>query len=115
MAWRPSARRQVLSAKRVFGEAIEGPDGALLLPVARLRGGAGGGHGPDGGKGAGEGGGFGVRAAPAGVYLLKGDRLRWVPTVDVNRVILGSQLVAACGLLAFGLSRLIPRRRFGFR
>jgi hypothetical protein len=42
----------------------------------------------------GEGGGFGVSARPAGAYVIKDGRVRWWPTVDVNR------LVATIGALA---------------
>jgi uncharacterized spore protein YtfJ len=71
-----------------------------VIPVARVAGGAGGGGGaaPQG-EGQGEGSGFGVSARPAGVFVLKGDKVRWQPAVDVNRVILGAQVVAVVALL----------------
>ncbi len=106
---------QVLNARRVFGEPIE-RDGSLIIPAAKVRGGAGGGNAEKGeDRPAGEGGGFGMSAKPAGVYLVKGDQVRWVPSVDVNRIIAGAQLVAACGLLAFGLSQLGGRKRRRWR
>ena len=49
--------------------------------------------------GAGSGVGFGVRATPAGVYVVRGDTLKWEPAVDMGRVILVGQLVAIVALL----------------
>lgn len=46
---------------------------------------AGGGHDKDGQEG--EGGGFGVGARPAGAYVIKDGNVRWMPAVDVNRII----------------------------
>ena len=43
--------------------------------------------------------GFGLSATPAGVYVLKDDKVSWQPAVDVNRVVLGGQLVALVALL----------------
>jgi uncharacterized spore protein YtfJ len=102
---------QILNARRVFGEPIVRED-AVILPVAKIRGGAGGGNSPskmgEGGAVGGEGGGFGLNAKPAGVYVVRGEKVRWIPSVDVNRIIAGGQLVAACALIAWGLSH---RRR----
>lgn len=108
---------QVLSARRVFGEPIQS-DGAMIIPAARVRGGAGGGTGPiadETSRPAGEGGGFGVTARPAGVYVVKGDKVRWIPSVDVNRIIAGAQFVAGCGLIAWGLSHRGGRSRWRLR
>ena len=95
--------RDALTVKRVFGEPYE-RNGVTILPVAILRGGAGGGQGEGGvpgerASGTGSGGGFGLTAKPAGVYVIQGDRTRWQPAVDVNRVILGGQIVAIVALL----------------
>lgn len=102
----------VLIVRRVFGEAYE-CDGVTVIPCATVRGGAGGGGGKQGradGKeeDEGEGGGFVVLAKPAGVYVVSGGKVRWVPPVDVNRIVAGGQLV---GLAAILLVRLIIRRR----
>ena len=48
----------------------------------------------------GTGGGFGVRAQPAGVYEIRGGTVRWVPSVDVNQIVLGGQIVMIFLLLA---------------
>lgn len=105
---------QILNARRVFGEPIVRED-SVILPVAKIRGGAGGGNAPSTGQGAqGEGGGFGLIAKPAGVYVVRGEKVRWIPSVDVNRIIAGGQLVAACALIAWGLSHR-KRRLWGWR
>ena len=87
--------RDTLTVKRVFGEPIEN-NGVTVIPVATVMGGAGGGSGsaPEGDGGSGAGGGFGLRASPAGVYVIKGDTVTWQPALDLNRVILGGQIVA---------------------
>jgi uncharacterized spore protein YtfJ len=92
--------RDTLTVKRVFGEAYE-KDGVTVIPAAAVRGGAGGGsgEGPEG-TGRGGGGGFGVTARPAGAYVIRGDEVTWRPALDVNRIIVGGQIVAVAALLA---------------
>jgi uncharacterized spore protein YtfJ len=92
--------RDVLTVKRVFGEP-QTWDGLTLIPVARVQGGAGGGggEGPEG-QGKGSGGGFGMSARPLGAFLIRGDEMTWRPAIDVNRVVLGSQIVVIAALLA---------------
>ena len=95
--------RDALTVTRVFGEPYE-RDGVTVIPAASIRGGAGGGRGegptPDGGgTGSGSGGGFGLTAKPDGVYVIEGTKVRWQPAVDVNRIILGGQIVAIVMLL----------------
>jgi uncharacterized spore protein YtfJ len=97
-----SSAAQAMNVNRVFGEPYQ-RNGVTIIPVARLAGGAGGGGGGGGeapqGEGQGEGSGFGVSAKPAGVFVIKADTVRWRPAVDVNRVILGAQVVAVVALL----------------
>jgi uncharacterized spore protein YtfJ len=104
--------RDALTVKRVFGEPYE-RDGVTLIPVAVVRGGAGGGQGEgnegEARRGSGAGGGFGLVAKPAGVYIIEGDRVRWQPAVDVNRIVLGGQIVAIVALLV--LRGVLRRRR----
>ena len=58
------------------------------------------GGGPDGsGTGSGSGGGFGLAAKPAGVYVIDGSNVSWRPAVDVNRIVLGGEVVAVMALL----------------
>ncbi|MEU4221564.1 spore germination protein GerW family protein [Actinoplanes sp. NPDC026623] len=78
-------------------------DGTLLLPVARVAGGAGGGGGSgsedEGREQRGMGGGFGTAARPLGVFALKDGEVTWRPVVDVNRVLIAGQVVAVAALL----------------
>lgn len=92
-----------INARKVFGAPIHQGE-AIILPVARVTGGAGGGEGEaPSEKGGGTGSGFGLSARPVGVFVLRGGRARWRPAIDVNRVILGGQCVAAIGLLVLGM------------
>ncbi|MDQ3692087.1 MAG: sporulation protein [Chloroflexota bacterium] len=91
--------RDTITVKRVFGDPID-KDGVTVIPVAKVMGGAGAGGGSTAEHGGGgSGGGFGVGAAPAGVFVIKGDAVTWQPALDLNRVILGGQLVAIAVLL----------------
>jgi uncharacterized spore protein YtfJ len=91
--------RDTLSVKRVFGDPYE-KNGVTVIPAARVQGGAGGGggEGPEG-QGKGSGSGFGLNARPVGAFLIKGDEVTWRPAVDLNKVILGAQVVAVVALL----------------
>ena len=91
--------RETLTVKRVFGEPYE-KDGVTMIPVARVQGGGGGGggEGPEG-QGKGSGGGFGMKARPVGAFLIRGDEMSWKPAVDLNRIVLGGQIVAIVTLL----------------
>jgi uncharacterized spore protein YtfJ len=104
--------RDTLNVSRLFGEPHE-RNGVTVIPVAVVRGGGGGGQGegsgPEGvGSGSGSGGGFGLAGKPAGVYVVKDNDVRWRPAVDVNRVILGGQVVMIVALLVL---RSVLRRR----
>ena len=92
---------EVMTVKRVFGDAYEA-DGVTIIPVAALRGGAGGGGGEDEQRhGLGAGAGFGVEARPVGAFVIQGQTVRWQPAVDVTRIVLGGQLVALAALWVF--------------
>jgi uncharacterized spore protein YtfJ len=86
--------QDTMTVKRVYGDPIE-RDGALFIPVAKVRG-MGGVGGDEAGNG---GGGFGVSATPAGMYMIKGGDAVWRPAVNVNRIVLMGQLVAVVALL----------------
>jgi uncharacterized spore protein YtfJ len=90
--------RDALTVQRVFGEPFE-RDGTTVIPVARLQGGGGGGQNEAGDDGSGAGGGFGLSARPAGVFVLAGGRVRWEPALDINRIVLGAQVVAVVGMV----------------
>jgi len=91
--------RDTLTVKRVFGDPYE-KNGVTVIPAARVQGGAGGGggEGPEG-QGKGSGSGFGVSARPVGAFLIEGDEVTWRPAVDLNKIILGAQVVAVVALL----------------
>ena len=73
-------------------------DGVTVLPVAKVGGGGGTGSGPEN-AGGGTGGGLGLSAKPLGVYVIKDGKVSWRPAVDVNKIVLGGQLVMATALL----------------
>jgi uncharacterized spore protein YtfJ len=91
--------RDAMTVKRVFGDPYE-KNGITVIPVAKVQGGArgGDGEGPEG-TGRGSGSGFGINARPVGAYLIRGDELAWRPAVDLNKVIVGGQVVAIVALL----------------
>ena len=109
-----SAIQDSLTVRRVFGEPYE-RDGVTVIPVAAVRGGGGGGRGerehPGGDEEEGEGGGFGLMAKPVGVYVIRGGEVCWQPALDLNRVIVGGQLVALAALLV--ARRAVKRRSVG--
>jgi uncharacterized spore protein YtfJ len=90
------------TVKRVFGDPVQHGD-ILVIPVARIAHGGGGGSGEgrrtEGETGSGSGGGYGVGATPAGVFVVKNGDVRWHPAVDVNRIVLGGQIVGIVLLL----------------
>jgi uncharacterized spore protein YtfJ len=91
--------KDTLTVKRVFGDPYE-RNGVTVIPAAKVQGGAGGGdgEGPEG-TGRGSGSGFGLSARPAGAFLVRGDEVVWRSAVDLNKVILGGQVVAVVALL----------------
>lgn len=100
------AMKDTLTVKRVFGDAYQ-VNGTTIIPVAAVRGGGGGGGGegtapePQG-TGMGAGMGFGVNDRPVGVYILENGTTRWMPAVDVTRIVLGAQLVTLAAVLVLG-------------
>lgn len=57
------------------------------------------GSGAAGGYG---GGGFGTVVKPLGVVVIDDSGTRWLPTIDVNRAILGGQVVVTVAVLTAG-------------
>jgi uncharacterized spore protein YtfJ len=111
-----SQARDAMTARRVFGDPIE-RNGTLILPVASVMGGAGGGTGrmarpagsitEEGAAGEGEahpdegsGYGFGMMAKPLGVYVVRGEEVTWEPAVDRNRQLFLAALVAIFSVFA---------------
>ena len=97
-----SQARESIGARGVFGEPYE-KNGVTVIPAAKFMGGIGGGEGTapatDGEEGSetkaptGSGVGFGATGRPTGAFVVKGDEVSWVPAVDVNRIVLGFQVV----------------------
>jgi uncharacterized spore protein YtfJ len=107
------AVKDVLTVKRVFGDAYA-VDGVTVIPVAAIRygGGGGGGEGdaPEArGTGSGAGLGFGVNVRPLGAFVVKDGTVAWSPSIDVVRIVTGGQLVALAGILVVG--RVLMHRR----
>lgn len=107
--------RQVMDhagAATVFGTPIS-QNGVTVLPAAKVSGGGGGGSGTgpevEEHQTGGLGGGLGLSARPVGVYVIKDASVSWRPAIDVNKVILGGQVVAVIALLV--LRSLVRRRR----
>ncbi|KFA86920.1 spore germination protein GerW family protein [Archangium violaceum] len=102
--------RDAFSVRRVYGDPIQQGE-VTVIPAARVTGGGGGGGGEgplaEGAQGAesaskGYGSGFGLNARPAGAFILRKGKVRWMPAVDVNRIILGAQVLVGLVLLTFG-------------
>lgn len=92
--------RDAMTVKRVFGDPVE-RNGITVIPVARVMGAAGGGGGTSAEQEeSGSGSGFALRATPAGVYVIRGETVRWEPALNLNRVILGGQFVVIVLTLA---------------
>jgi uncharacterized spore protein YtfJ len=113
--------RDAMTVKRVFGDPYE-KDGVTIIPVANVMGGAGAGGGPGAGArpaSAGEpaiggtvgeavgevapdsgyGMGYGLRATPAGVYVIKAGEVEWKPALDMNSLTLQRAGVVIVALL----------------
>lgn len=120
-----NAANDTFTVRRVFGEAYE-RNGTLVIPVARLWGGTGSGSGGGeagapasdadtarGGvqEGHGGGGGYGVHVKAVGVFVVDETGAHWQPALDLNRVILGGQVVLAAVLGTFALAWAVKRRR----
>jgi uncharacterized spore protein YtfJ len=111
------------AARRVFGDPIT-HDGLTVLPVAKVSGGGGGGGGTspaeDGRDASGSGGGVGTSAKPLGVFVIKEGNVGWRPAVDVNKVIVGGQIIVVAALLMIramikARTRAIPDDRRAWR
>jgi uncharacterized spore protein YtfJ len=93
--------RDMLTVKRVYGDAYE-KNGLTVIPAASVRGGGGGGEGRRGEDESGTGGGFGVIARPSGAWVIADGKVDWRPAIDVNRIALGGQVVALAAILVAG-------------
>ncbi len=96
-----SGARDAVSVKRVYGDPYE-KNGLTVIPAATVRGGGGGGMGESEGDESGGGGGFGLMARPSGAWIVEDGRATWKPAIDVNRIVLGGQIVALTAILVTG-------------
>lgn len=78
--------RESVTAHLVYAEPYE-QDGLTVIPAARVVGGGGGGTGHDRAGRRGNGGGLGLVAKPVGAFVIRDGEVRWVPAVDVNRLV----------------------------
>ena len=97
-------------AGKVFGAPIE-RDGMTVVPVAKVKGGGGGGGATQGAHAgeSGGGAGVGIMAKPLGVFVIREGKVTWQPALDLNKVILGGQVVLALALLT--LRTYLKKRR----
>ena len=106
--------RDAATVKRVFGDPIE-RNGVTIIPTAMVGSGGGGGGGagehPENGPGEGGGLGWGWGGRPAGVYVVRGDSVEWVPAIDRNRMVMAAAMVATTALLVVGRGLRRRRRR----
>ena len=93
--------RDAVNARRVYGEPYE-KNGLTIIPAAMVRGGGGGGGGDGADGDSGTGGGFGMTARPTGAWIIDAEGATWKPAIDVNRIVLGGQIVALTALLVAG-------------
>jgi uncharacterized spore protein YtfJ len=96
-----SGARDVVSVQRVYGIPYE-KNGLTVIPAATVRGGGGGGMGEAEDGETGGGGGFGVVARPSGAWIIENGDATWKPAVDVNRIVLGGQVIALTAILVTG-------------
>lgn len=86
--------RDALTVRRVYGDPYQ-EEGVTVIPAANVAGGGGAGTDQAGNGG----GGFGMRARPAGAWVIKDGDVQWRPALDLNRIILVGQIVAIVALL----------------
>jgi hypothetical protein len=88
---------EMLKQRRVFTEPIK-LDGVTLIAAMAVRVGS----DPRG---------YGGTVRPAGIYFVRGDNVTWRPAVDVNRIVLGAQIVAITALITRAVLGFLSRRR----
>ncbi|MGZ5332700.1 MAG: spore germination protein GerW family protein [Solirubrobacterales bacterium] len=96
--------RGLMQAKRVYAEPIE-RDGVTVIPAASISGGGGGGGTDDGNGRSDGGGGFGMTGSPVGAWVIRDGSAEWKPSLDLNRALMGAQLLTLLLLLALWLRR----------
>jgi uncharacterized spore protein YtfJ len=94
-----------VAATRVYGEPYQTTDGATVITVAKIRGGGRGKRrtGDDAREGA-----LGFSATPVGVFVIRGDEVKWLAAVDEDRIALVGVIT---GLAAAVIGTLAVLRR----
>ena len=105
-----SGARDVVSVKRVYGDPYE-KNGLTVIPAASVRAGGRGGMGESEGGASGGRGGFGLMARPSGAWIVEDGDVTWKPAIDVNRIVLGGQVIALTAILVTGGILLAHSRR----
>lgn len=98
--------RNAVSASQVFTEPVE-RDGATIIGVARVYGGGGGESAADGATA----GGLGLLAGPVGAYVVSDGKVRFVPALDANRLVLVGGALLIFVLLMVARARRRRHRR----
>jgi uncharacterized spore protein YtfJ len=80
--------KELVGGTTVYDAPYE-KDGMTIIAASRVMGGGG------------AGGGVGLDARPAGAFVIKGDDVSWIPAMDINRIVLGAQLVAIVAFLSW--------------
>jgi uncharacterized spore protein YtfJ len=81
--------QDALAVSRVYGEPIQ-RNGVTLIPAAEVLGGGGGGS-DEANNG---GGGFGVRARPVGMWIIRGEEVAWEPAMDATKLAMRGMLLS---------------------
>jgi hypothetical protein len=105
-----SSARDVVSVKRVYGDPYE-KNGLTVIPAATVRGGGGVGGGDEEHGESGKAGAFKMSARPSGAWIIEDGRATWRPAIDVNRIVLGGQMIAMTAILVVGTVLLAGSRR----
>lgn len=90
-----AAARDAIGARRIFGKPYQHND-VVVIPVAKIGGGG-------GGKGKRRG--FGMRGQPVGALVIRGDKVRWKPVIDVNGLLFRVQLMAGAAAVLLLMRR----------
>ncbi|MEU8267828.1 sporulation protein [Sphaerisporangium sp. NPDC049002] len=104
----------ISGARRVYGEPYE-RDGSTVIPAVSVRAAGGFGTGDVQGRvSGGTGGGGATTARPVGAYVVRDGKVSWEPAIDVNRIVLGGQILCGLALIVYALrAGLHPDRRRG--
>lgn len=90
--------KDAMTVTRVYAQPVE-RDGLTVIAAAAISGGGGSGEGTDESGQEGSGGGFGVGAKPVGAFVVKDGQVRWLPAVDINRLMTVVGMVAVTALV----------------